>query len=103
MGDIPNPVADGAPNPELFEPGETVRATRNGLIAVDHDGARYCLECANPDYVELCRENPRAIPYGGPVPTNVEVDCPGHACDHCLRKIAGQRLIHRETCEHSRP
>lgn len=89
--DIPDPVSDDAPEPS---PGESVRAVRDGLIAADHDGARYCMECANPDYVELCREDPYAIPYGGPVPDGAKADCPGYACDHCLRSIEGFDLLH---------
>lgn len=95
--EIPSPVADDAPDPEQFDPGEGVRTPGTGLydvVAVDHDGARYCLECANPEYVALCKDDPRQIPYGGPVERGSEVDCPGSACDHCLRRIEDMTVLH---------
>lgn len=92
--EIPEPVADDAPDPDQFEAGETVNTTMRNLCAVDYDGARYCMDCANPEYVDLARSEPRRIPYGGPVPTGSEVDCPGHACDHCHRRIGDMVILH---------
>lgn len=95
--EIPSPVADDAPDPDDFDAGETVEypgTSTTDVVAVDFDGGRYCRECANPEYVELCRESPRSIPYGGPVERGSEVDCPGTACDHCLRRIADMTVLH---------
>jgi hypothetical protein len=94
--EIPNPVAADAPSPDDVD-SETVRTPGTSLsdvVAVDHDGARYCMECANPAYVELCREDPRQIPYGGPVDRGSEVDCPGSSCDNCLRRIGDMSILH---------
>lgn len=95
--DIPNPVADDAPDPDQFDTGDEVHIPGSGItdvVAVDYDGGRYCLECANPDYVELCKDDPRQIPFGGPVDRGSEVDCPGSACDHCHRRIADMTVLH---------
>jgi hypothetical protein len=95
--DIPNPVADDAPRPDQFDAGETVSHPGKSLtdiVAVDHDGMRFCRECAAPEYVEFCRDDPRKLPAGGPVDRGAEVDCPGHACDHCGRRIADMTVLH---------
>lgn len=92
--EIPSPVADDAPGPDEFDLPEQVNSTAHGLVAVDFDGERYCMECANPEYVALARSDPRQIPYGGPVDRGAEVDCPGHACGHCHRHIGGMTLLH---------
>jgi hypothetical protein len=93
-----DPIADDAPTPDDFEDGETAdtvyRTSRRRLIAVDFDGGRYCIDCASEEYIELCLGDPREIPYGGPVPEGSEVDCPGSSCDHCLRKIEGETILH---------
>lgn len=92
---IPHPVADDAPSPG--EVGDEVRTPGTAtfdVVAVDHDGGRYCMECANPEYVDLCKGDPRQIPYGGPVDRGSEVDCPGSACDNCHRRIVDMTVLH---------
>lgn len=93
---IPDPVRTDAPSPDEFDRGESVDVPLrpDSLIAVDFDGERYCMECANPEYVELCNDDPRKIPYGGPVPRGSEVDCPGSSCGNCLRMIEGFTILH---------
>lgn len=94
--ELPEPVADDAPTPEETT-SDTVREPGTGLydiVAVTHDGAAYCLECANPEYVDLCRENPRQIPYGGPIDRGTDWDCPGPSCDHCHRRITSVNILH---------
>jgi hypothetical protein len=95
--DIPPVVRDDAPEPGDFGDGAVADTTRDGLCAVDYDGGRYCLDCANPEYVELCKGDPRQIPYGGPVPVGSEVDCPGSACDNCLRMIDEMTVLHYDS------
>lgn len=97
QSDLPNPVADDAPDPDDVD-GDTVDATvRIGgerYVGADYDGSRYCAECVNIEYLRLGVEDPYQIPYGGPVPEGSEVDCPGSACDHCHRRIEGMTVLH---------
>jgi hypothetical protein len=95
--EIPEPIADNAPTPDQFDAGEEVHHPGTSLtdvVAVDYDGERYCRECANPEYVRLCKDAPRQIPHGGPVDRGSEVDCPGSTCGHCLRRIADMTVLH---------
>lgn len=93
--DIPTHIADDAPDPDQFDAGEAVETTYKGHIAFDHDGARYCPDCINPEYADLCLEDPRKIPHGGPVEAGAEADCPGYyGCGHCNRKITGFTALH---------
>jgi hypothetical protein len=93
--DIPVPVADDAPTPDQFDlPSEAPDLFAGDLAAVTHDGEVFCLECANPEYVDLCNEDPRQIPYGGPVLRSGEWDCPGPSCGHCFRRIAHLTVLH---------
>lgn len=94
ISEIPDPVRDDAPEHDQFDLPEQVDTRQYGLVAVDYNGERYCMECANPEYVDLARREPREIPYGGPVPEGTEVDCPGHSCGHCHRHIGGMILLH---------
>lgn len=93
MQDLPNPVADDAPEPHM-ESGGRVQATYRGMVAFDHDGERYCAECVNPGYADVCLEDETAIPHGGPVPSGSEIDCPGASCGNCLRRIEGFTVLH---------
>jgi len=93
--DIPAPIATDAPAPD--DVGEEVRHPGTKLydvVAVTHDGAVICRECANPEYVSLARESPREIPHGGPVDRGTEWDCPGPACDNCHRRITSVSILH---------
>lgn len=92
--DVPEPIADDAPNPDESGPDATVGAEYRGQIAFDYDGDRYCVECISQEYADLALKDPYQIPYGGPVPSGAEVDCPGYGCGHCLRKIEGFTLLH---------
>lgn len=94
--DYPDPIAPDAPTPEEAD-GDTVRVpgTRLGdVVAVTHDGEVLCLDCAAEDYVDLCRDDPRQIPYGGPVDRGTEWDCPGPTCGNCHRRIESVTVLH---------
>lgn len=95
--DMPDPIAADAPSPDDVE-GDTVSeyvhidGTR--WIGADYDGARYCIECINLDYLRYGIQDPYRIPYGGPNRYGAEVDCPGSSCDHCHRHIANETILH---------
>ena len=98
--DIPDVVADDAPTPETAA-GEAVGITYTTddgteLIAVDRDGERYCIECASEAYIERAYHRPRSIAFGGAVPEGSEVDCPGHSCGNCHRRVRGFTVLHYE-------
>jgi hypothetical protein len=93
--DVPDPIADNAPDPE--EVGETVTEPGTHLtdvVAHTHDGRVICTECVSDDYAQLSRSDPRQIPYGGPVDRGTEWDCPGPVCDHCRRRITTVTVLH---------
>lgn len=93
---IPDPIAADAPTPDTVD-GDTVREPGTGLhdtVAVTHDGAVYCIECAAEEYVSLADRDPRQIPYGGPVLRSHEWDCPGPSCGNCHRRIASVNILH---------
>lgn len=95
--DMPPVLDPDAPDPETAEGDDVdskVRIDGSWWIGADYDGARYCLDCINEDYLRYGIEDPYRIPYGGPLPLGTEVDCPGHACDNCHRHLAGQTLLH---------
>lgn len=96
--DIPNPIAEDAPDPQEFEPGETVDATIriNGrrYAGADYDGERHCADCVNVEYLKLGIEDPYQIPFGGPLPAGAEVDCPGSSCGNCHRRISQMTTLH---------
>lgn len=100
---VPPHLDDEAPTPAEADGDEvdavaTIEGRRYG--AADFQGARYCIDCANRDYVEFGHHHPRAIPYGGPVEEGGETDCPGHGCDHCHRLITSLDVIHYAgTCQ----
>ena len=96
MDELPDPVADTAPD-RASKANETARVPGTGLhdiVAVSHDGSVYCLGCANPEYVDLCRGDAREIPHGGPIRRADEFDCPGPSCDNCLRRIESVNVLH---------
>jgi|APHM01.1.fsa_nt_gi hypothetical protein len=93
--DVPDPVADDAPEPE--EVGDTVSVPGSALydvVAYTSDGLVYCTECTAEDYARKAREEPREIPAGGVVDRGAEWDCPGPACDHCHRRITSVSILH---------
>lgn len=95
--DMPDPIAADAPSPDDVD-GETVSAYRmidgTRWIGADYDGARYCIECINEEYLRYGIEDPYRIPYGGPYRFGAEVDCPGSACDHCHRRLEHETILH---------
>lgn len=94
---IPHVLAEDAPTPESAEGDSvatTIRVAGRRYVGADYDGARYCAECINPEYLEYGVDDPYQIPYGGPLPEGFEVDCPGASCGNCLRRIEGATVLH---------
>jgi hypothetical protein len=97
-GYVPDVLRPDAPTPDTAA-GETVGftyTTTDGmeLIAVDHNGERYCIDCATMEYIREAHHNPDIIPAGGAVREGAEVDCPGSTCGHCHRRIRRFTVLH---------
>lgn len=91
MNNVPDPIADDAPNPEDFEDDATVRTPGTKLydvVAYDYDGDRYCPECISEEYARLARHDPYQIPAGGAVDRgNAAEGRIAHECGNCRRII----------------